>query len=92
MLLIRAIAAFLMLPALVALAIPVWIGASMGRPMRHLLLAVILLVLGTLLLLWCVREFYISARGTLPWATRRFGAEWHAYAARVPRWVVKYKL
>jgi protein-S-isoprenylcysteine O-methyltransferase Ste14 len=109
-----------------------------------------LLGLGTLLLLWCVREFYVSGRGTLapwdppkhlvtsgpyrisrnpiyvgvvtilagwcalwssrtlllylvlvmiafhlwvllfeePWAARRFGSEWDAYRARVPRWVI----
>ncbi len=23
-----------------------------------------------------------------PWARRRFGAEWDAYRARVPRWVI----
>ena len=68
MLLLRAIAAFLALPALVAFAIPIWIGTSGGRPVRYMVPAVVLLCLGTLLLLWCVREFYVSGRGTLaPW-------------------------
>ena len=68
MLLLRAILAFLALPALVAFAIPIWIGTSAGRPVRYLVLAVVLLSLGTFLLLWCVREFYVSGRGTLaPW-------------------------
>ena len=68
MLLLRAIVAFLALPALVAFAIPIWIGASAGGPVRYLVWAGVLLCLGTLLLLWCVREFYVSGRGTLaPW-------------------------
>jgi protein-S-isoprenylcysteine O-methyltransferase Ste14 len=150
MLLLRAITAFLALPALFAFAIPIWIGTSAGRPVRYLVWAGVLLCLGTLLLLWCVREFYVSGRGTLapwdppkhlvtsgpyrisrnpiyvgvvtilagwctlwgsrtlliysvlvmiafhlwvllfeePWAARRFGSEWDAYRARVPRWVI----
>jgi protein-S-isoprenylcysteine O-methyltransferase Ste14 len=67
-LLLRAIAAFLALPGLVAFAIPIWIGTSTGRPVRNGLPALVLLCLGTALLLWCVREFYLSGRGTLaPW-------------------------
>lgn len=150
MLLLRAIGAFLALPALAAFVIPVWIGVSAALPIRYPVPAVVLLCLGTLLLLWCVREFYVSGRGTLapwdpprhlvtsgpyrisrnpmyigvvtilagwctlwdsrtliiysvlfaigfhlrvltveePWAARRFGADWDAYRARVPRWVI----
>ena len=151
MLLLRAILAFLALPALVGFAIPIWLGTSTDRPLRYLAPAVVLLCLGTLLLLWCVREFYLAGRGTLapwdpprhlvtsgpyrvsrnpmyigvvtilagwcvlwgsrtliiycvsfaigfhlrvlvyeePWAARRFGAQWDAYRARVPRWVIQ---
>ncbi len=68
MLLLRAIVAFLALPALVGFAIPIWIGTSAGRAVRHWVPAVLLLSLGALLLLWCVREFYVAGRGTLaPW-------------------------
>jgi protein-S-isoprenylcysteine O-methyltransferase Ste14 len=68
MMLFRAIAAFVALPGMVAFAIPVAIGLSSGRPVRHGIVAAILLILGTLLLLWCVREFYVAGRGTLaPW-------------------------
>ena len=150
MLLLRAIGAFLALPALAAFVIPVWIGTSAALPIRYPVPAVPLLCLGTLLLLWCVREFYVSGRGTLapwdpprhlvtsgpyrisrnpmyigvltilagwcalwgsrtliiysvlfaigfylrvltveePWAARRFGADWDAYRARVPRWLI----
>ena len=67
MLLARAIASFLALPGMIAFAIPIWIGRMAG-PARHLASAVVLLCLGTLLLLWCVAEFYAAGRGTLaPW-------------------------
>jgi protein-S-isoprenylcysteine O-methyltransferase Ste14 len=148
--LVRALAAFLALPGMVAFAIPIVIGTQADRPVRHLATALTVLTVGTLLLLWCVREFYVSGRGTLapwdpparlvtsgpyrlsrnpmylgvltilagwcvlwgsrtllyyalgtlgvfylrvllaeePWAARRFGAEWQAYRARVPRWLI----
>ena len=67
MLLVRAIASFLALPALIAFAIPICIGRTPG-PARHLAPAAVLLCLGTFLVLWCVREFYAVGRGTLaPW-------------------------
>jgi protein-S-isoprenylcysteine O-methyltransferase Ste14 len=68
MLLIRAIAAFLALPGMVAFAVPVAIGSSAGRPVRYVALAAVPPGLGMLLLLWCAREFYAAGRGTLaPW-------------------------
>jgi protein-S-isoprenylcysteine O-methyltransferase Ste14 len=67
-LLFRAIVAFVALPGMVAFAIPMAIGLSNDRPVRHGIIAAIPLTLGTLLLLWCVREFYVAGRGTLaPW-------------------------
>jgi protein-S-isoprenylcysteine O-methyltransferase Ste14 len=66
--LIRALAAFVALPGLVAFAIPIAIGVSAGHPAQHLVIAAVPLSLGTPLLLWCVREFYVTGRGTLaPW-------------------------
>lgn len=147
----RALVAFLALPGMVAFVLPVWIGISRARPVRHVVPAAVLLCLGTALLLWCVREFYVAGRGTLapwnpprrlvtsgpyritrnpmylgvdlilvgwcalwsscaliiyaalfmigfhlrvllveePWARRRFGTEWDAYQARVPRWLIR---
>jgi protein-S-isoprenylcysteine O-methyltransferase Ste14 len=147
---IRAIAAFLVLPGIVAFILPVSIGISSGVAARYVAFAAVPLCIGTFLLLWCVREFYVSGRGTLapwdppqhlvttgpyrlsrnpmyigvvtilagwcvlwglralvvyavlflcgfhlrvllseePWAARQFGAQWEAYRARVPRWVV----
>jgi protein-S-isoprenylcysteine O-methyltransferase Ste14 len=147
--LLRAITAFIALPGVVAFAVPIGIGISTQPTVRYVPFAATILALGTLLLLWCVREFYVSGRGTLapwspprrlvttgpyrwsrnpmyigvvtillgwcvlwdsrtlvnytlvvaalvclrvlvveePWAARSFGAEWHAYRARVPRWI-----
>lgn len=146
----RAIVAFLALPGVVAFAAPLAIGISAGRPVQHTALGAAVLCLGTVLLLWCVREFYVAGRGTLapwapperlvttgpyrvsrnpmyvavvtiligwtvlwgsrtlliyilvvmaavhvrvlvaeePWAARNFGAQWEAYRARVPRWIL----
>ncbi len=63
--LIRAIAAFVALPGIVAFAVPIVIGISGNRPVRSLPLALVPLFLGALLLLWSVREFYVAGRGTL---------------------------
>jgi protein-S-isoprenylcysteine O-methyltransferase Ste14 len=64
---LKAALAFLALPGVVAFAVPlvafqrdstfaVWPGAP-------------LLVAGSLLLLWCVRDFYVEGKGTLaPWS------------------------
>jgi protein-S-isoprenylcysteine O-methyltransferase Ste14 len=68
----RAILAFLALPGVVAFALPIEIGISTHRPVRYAALAAAVLALGTLLLLWCVREFYVAGRGTLaPWSPPR---------------------
>jgi protein-S-isoprenylcysteine O-methyltransferase Ste14 len=67
MLWLRAVTAFIALPGVVAFAIPVWLGAD--RPLRHPAAAGPPLVAGALVLLWCVREFYVAGRGTLaPWS------------------------
>lgn len=66
-LLIRATVAFLACPGIVAFVVPLWLvrqdrlaSAGMG--------GLIPFAVGTVLLLWCVREFYASGRGTLaPW-------------------------
>ena len=61
----RAIVAFIALPGVVAFAIPLWIIRSTPAPLRYRLAGSLLLALGILLLLWCVREFYQTGRGTL---------------------------
>ena len=68
-LLLRAIAAFLALPGLVAGAVPLLIALPLirgGQPFR--LVALVPLLLGLALLLWCARVFLVLGRGTLaPW-------------------------
>jgi protein-S-isoprenylcysteine O-methyltransferase Ste14/pimeloyl-ACP methyl ester carboxylesterase len=66
--LLRALLAFLALPGLVAFAIPLLIAWPRAREGSFNALALILLVPGTTLLLWCVRDFLVSGKGTLaPW-------------------------
>jgi len=69
---LRALLAFVALPGVVAIAIPAtWIAARHGlRP--TLPAGLLLLGLGFLLLLSCVRDFYVAGKGTLaPWAPPR---------------------
>lgn len=62
----RALAAFLILPGTVAFLGP-WLLRPPGAPFRAIGLPPLLL--GVVLLLWCVRDFYVAGRGTLaPWA------------------------
>ena len=64
----RALVAFLALPGMVAYALPLAMAVSTMRPARYAVPAALLGMLGTLLLLWCVREFHAMGRGTLaPW-------------------------
>jgi protein-S-isoprenylcysteine O-methyltransferase Ste14 len=66
---LRAVAAFVALPGMVAFAVPIAIGLSGRSPVQHVPAATALLIAGVVLLLWCVREFYVAGRGTLaPWA------------------------
>ena len=65
----RALAAFLVLPGIVAYGLPlVLVRHSLGRPLAHPW-GLVLVLAGTTLLLACVREFYVAGRGTLaPWS------------------------
>jgi protein-S-isoprenylcysteine O-methyltransferase Ste14 len=67
--LLRALIAFLLLPGVFAIAVP--LGLAHTFPPGHALRAMGYgpLAVGALLLLWCVREFAIAGRGTLaPWS------------------------
>jgi protein-S-isoprenylcysteine O-methyltransferase Ste14 len=68
-LLVRALIAFLLLPGMVAFVIPAFLIAPRHvRPFDYQL-GLLPLTAGTILLCWCVREFYVAGRGTLaPWA------------------------
>jgi protein-S-isoprenylcysteine O-methyltransferase Ste14 len=65
----RALLAFLVLPGVVAIGVPVvWLWATSQFTLRHAW-GLVPLVVGMLALLWCVRDFYVSGEGTLaPWA------------------------
>jgi protein-S-isoprenylcysteine O-methyltransferase Ste14/pimeloyl-ACP methyl ester carboxylesterase len=66
--LIRALLAFLALPGLVAFVVPLLIAWPRVRVGTFNALALVFLVPGITLLLWCVRDFFVAGKGTLaPW-------------------------
>lgn len=68
MLATRATIAFLALPAVVAGLVPALITRSDAVDTRTVPYAIAALAVGVFLLLWCVRDFFLSGRGTLaPW-------------------------
>jgi len=65
----QAVLAFLVLPGIVAFVVPVLLLASGGSGPILDVLGLVPFALGLVLLLWCVRDFYVRGRGTLvPWA------------------------
>jgi protein-S-isoprenylcysteine O-methyltransferase Ste14 len=66
---LKAALAFLALPGMVAFAVPLLVLAPDGPSAFALWPAATLLVAGSFLLLWCVRDFYVEGKGTLaPWS------------------------
>ena len=64
----RALLAFLLLPGIVAFLVPLWLAWPAVRAGTFHWVALVLLAPGLALLLWCVREFYVTGKGTLaPW-------------------------
>jgi len=65
----RALFAFLALPGTVAFAVPaIWLWSCSRTKIVHPM-GLLLLLAGSAALLWCVRDFYFSGRGTLaPWS------------------------
>ncbi len=62
----RALLAFVALPATVAFVVPWLLRPTQAQVGVAGILAI---VTGTVLLLWCVRDFYVTGRGTLaPWS------------------------
>jgi protein-S-isoprenylcysteine O-methyltransferase Ste14 len=62
----RAALAFVVLPGTIAFIVP-WLLRP--EPARVHTAGVPLLAMGIVMLLWCVRDFYVAGRGTLaPWA------------------------
>jgi len=68
----RAVLAFLALPGIVAFAVPLWwLQSTRNTAIVHPA-GLLLLVVGVCALLWCVRDFYVSGKGTLaPWSPPR---------------------
>ena len=65
---VRALLAFLALPGVVAYLVP-WLFLPPASEWSIHLIGLLPFALGTTLLLWCVRDFYVSGKGTLaPWA------------------------
>ena len=66
--LLRALLAFLALPGLIAFLVPFLLAWPRVRSGPFNTLALILLIPGIALLLWCVRDFLVIGKGTLaPW-------------------------
>jgi protein-S-isoprenylcysteine O-methyltransferase Ste14 len=70
---LRALVAFLVLPGVVALAIPAVIGVrELNAGGRFFAIGLLPLASGFVLLSWCVRDFYVAGKGTLaPWSPPR---------------------
>jgi protein-S-isoprenylcysteine O-methyltransferase Ste14 len=66
---LSALLAFLILPGLVAFAVPaIWLFLD-GQLLLVYPVGLALLATGTVALLWCVRDFYVAGKGTLaPWS------------------------
>jgi protein-S-isoprenylcysteine O-methyltransferase Ste14 len=78
----RALVAFLALPGVVAFAVPAFLADVVTRPRMVRPAGLVPFVLGCALLAWCVREFYVTGRGTLaPWEPPR-----HLVTAGPYRW------
>lgn len=66
---LRALAAFVALPGMVAFIVPAIVVARSSEGARPVALGLAVLTAGSFLLVWCVREFYVNGKGTLaPWA------------------------
>ena len=68
---VEALLAFIALPGMVAFVIP-WLISRGQASASFDIAGIVLLAVGTSLLLWCVREFYVAGKGTLaPWTPPR---------------------
>jgi protein-S-isoprenylcysteine O-methyltransferase Ste14 len=65
---LRALLAFLVPPGVVAFIIPPLLAAIDPWRREAFLPGALVMLLGVVLVLWCVRDFYVSGKGTLaPW-------------------------
>lgn len=64
----KALFAFLVLPGIVAFALPLWMAPRIVDPRAVHWVGLPSLAVGLVVLMWCVRDFYVTGRGTLaPW-------------------------
>jgi protein-S-isoprenylcysteine O-methyltransferase Ste14 len=71
-LLIRALLAFLALPGTVAYLVPLLLAPDTRDRQPLQWVGIVLVIAGSALLVWCVRDFYVAGRGTLaPWSPPR---------------------
>lgn len=65
---LRALLAFLMVPVVVAGIVPFMIASYDPFKANGNISGLLILGIGLFILLWCVRDFYVSGKGTLaPW-------------------------
>src|SRR5215213_1969166 len=65
----KALFAFLVLPGIVAFALPLWMAPRTVDPRGIHLAGIPFLIVGFVVLMGCVRDFYVTGKGTLaPWA------------------------
>jgi protein-S-isoprenylcysteine O-methyltransferase Ste14 len=68
MLFLRALIAFLVLPCVFGGLMPWWIVSADRWKGEGLPPGIVPLIAGVVIVLWCVRDFYVQGRGTLaPW-------------------------
>lgn len=68
----RALLAFAVMPGMVAFVVPLLLAPGGAVTSAARCIGVAPLIGGTLLLLWCVRDFYVAGKGTLaPWTPPR---------------------
>jgi len=69
---VRAVFAFLACPGTFALIVPLLLVRLDDSAQPFSARGLLLLIPGSVLLLWCVRDFYVTGKGTLaPWAPPR---------------------
>ncbi len=65
---LRALLAFLVLPGIVGFMLPALLASLDPGPASNVWSGGCLMAVGLVLLLWCVRDFYVRGKGTLaPW-------------------------
>jgi protein-S-isoprenylcysteine O-methyltransferase Ste14 len=67
---VRAVLAFLAMPGIVAYVVPLWVLPRADAGITAA--GIVVVAAGTVILLRCVRDFYVAGRGTLaPWSPPR---------------------